>query len=255
MAQKLGALDFAGGTVIHISAGVAALAAALALPKRRGYGQQPLIPYNITITLLGAILLWFGWFGFNGGSALSAGPLAVHAIVTTNVAAAAAGVMWMILSGLKARPSITGVATGVVVGLVAITPACGFVDLPAAMLIGALGSVVSFYAIRLMHRFKVDDSLDVFACHGVAGMWGALATGLFATTAVNLDGANGLLLGNIELFNAQVVSVVVASLFSFVGTYGLVWLIQKVRGFTVASLDEEIGLDIAQHGESAFKVL
>lgn len=249
--SNLGALDFAGGTVIHISSGIAALAVALAIRKRDGFGSTEYSMNNIGMTVLGAILLWFGWFGFNGGSALGATELAVHAIVTTNLAAAAAALTWMLLGWTRQRPSVTGVATGAVVGLVAITPACGFVDMFSSIIIGMVGSLVSYFAINLMHKLKVDDSLDVFACHGLAGTWGAIATGLFAQTAVNPDGANGLLFGGLELFNAQLISVGVAWVWSF----GMTWLIVKaidlVRGFTVSVITEEVGLDLSQHGEEA----
>lgn len=250
--RNLGALDFAGGTVIHISSGVAALAVALTIRKRKDFETRHYPPYHIALTMLGAILLWFGWFGFNGGSALAANGLAVHAIVTTNVAAAAAAFVWMMLSWATARPSVTGIATGAVVGLVAITPACGFVGIGASLIIGALASVFSFFSIRYLSRLKVDDSLDVFACHGIAGTWGALATGLFAQKTINAAGADGLLYGNPGLLWAQLVSVVVAWVFAFVGTVLLVKIIDKTRGFTVGVFAEEAGLDLSQHGEEAY---
>lgn len=253
--RTLGALDFAGGTVIHITSGVAALSAALALRKRHGFGKLTENPNSITLTLLGAILLWFGWFGFNGGSAYGANALAIHAIVTTNAAAASAAITWMILSGLNHRASVMGVATGAVVGLVAITPACGYVEVLPALLIGVVGAVVSYYCIQLRHRLKFDDSLDVWACHGMAGTWGALATGLFATKAVNVAGADGWFYGNPPLFWVQLISVVVAWVWSFAMT----WLICKgldwVRGLTVKTHEELVGLDISQHGEEAFGAL
>ena len=253
--RDLGALDFAGGTVIHISSGVAALALALAVRKRKSFGKFEFEPYSIPMTLIGAVLLWFGWFGFNGGSALGSSALAVHAVITTNVAAASAALTWVLLSSIKGKPSVIGVATGTVVGLVAITPACGYVDINAAFIIGIVGTLVSYGCIQLKHKFKLDDTLDVWACHGMAGTWGALATGLFATTAINPAGANGLLYGNLKLFQAQIISVAVAWIYSFGVTFALAKLFNVVRPLTVRHDEEEVGLDIAQHGEEAYASL
>ena len=250
--KNLGALDFAGGTVIHITSGVAALAVALVIRQRKGFGTRNIEPNSIPLTLLGAILLWFGWFGFNGGSALAANATAVSALVTTNVAAASAALTWMLIGWHQSRPSVIGVATGAVVGLVAITPACGYVNVPAALVIGVVASMVSYFFIQLRNRLKIDESLDVWACHGMAGTWGAIATGIFATKAVNPDGADGLLLGNWHLFNAQLISVAVAWVFSFSVTYVLAKVIDSVRGLTVSAYEEEVGLDISQHGEEAY---
>lgn len=247
--HDLGALDFAGGTVIHIMSGVAALAVALVIRKRKGYGQVPMEPNSVLLTLIGVVLLWFGWFGFNGGSALSANSTAVLAIVTTNIAAGAAALTWMALSWRHSRPSVIGVATGAVAGLVAITPACGFVTIPAAILIGAIAAVVSYYCIQLRNRLNIDESLDVWACHGMAGTWGALATGIFASKAVNPAGADGLIFGNVHLFLVQVASVLVAWIFSFTMTYAIATLIERTRGLSVGLPEEVIGLDISQHGE------
>jgi Amt family ammonium transporter len=250
--RNLGALDFAGGTVIHISAGVAALAIALVIRERKGYGRVSMEPSNVLLTLLGAILLWFGWFGFNGGSALAANSLAVHALVTTNIAAAAASLTWMALSWRRSRPSVIEMATGAVVGLVAITPACGYVGVPAAIIIGAVASVVSYYCIQLRQRLKIDESLDVWACHGMAGTWGAIATGLFASKAINPAGSDGLLYGNAYLFFVQILSVLVAWVFSFTATYVIALAIDKTRGLSVGIREEEVGLDISQHGEEIY---
>ena len=250
--KNLGALDFAGGTVIHITAGVAALAVALVIRKRKGYGEVVMEPNNVLLTLLGAILLWFGWFGFNGGSALAANGLAVHAIVTTNVAAAAAALVWMALSWRHSRPGVIGVATGAVVGLVAITPACGYVGVLAAMLIGAVGAVISYYCIQLRNRLNIDESLDVWACHGMAGTWGAIATGIFANRAINPAGADGLLYGNVHLFQVQILSVLAAWVFSFVATAVIAWGIDRFWGLSVGQPEEEVGLDISQHGEEVY---
>ncbi|HEY9686494.1 MAG TPA: ammonium transporter [Coleofasciculaceae cyanobacterium] len=250
--RNLGALDFAGGTVIHISAGVAALAIAMVIRERKGYGRVSMEPSNVLLTLLGAILLWFGWFGFNGGSALAANSLAVHALVTTNIAAAAASLTWMALSWRRSRPSVIEMATGAVVGLVAITPACGYVGVPAAIIIGAVASVVSYYCIQWRQRLKIDESLDVWACHGMAGTWGAIATGLFASKAINPAGNDGLLYGNAYLFFVQILSVLVAWVFSFTATYIIALAIDKTRGLSVGIREEEVGLDISQHGEEIY---
>jgi Amt family ammonium transporter len=238
--------------VIHISAGVAALAIALVIRERKGYGRVSMEPSNVLLTLLGAILLWCGWFGFNGGSALAANSLAVHALVTTNIAAAAASLTWMALSWRRSRPSVIEMATGAVVGLVAITPACGYVGVPAAIIIGAVASVVSYYCIQLRQRLKIDESLDVWACHGMAGTWGAIATGLFASKAINPAGSDGLLYGNAYLFFVQILSVLVAWVFSFTATYVIALAIDKTRGLSVGIREEEVGLDISQHGEEIY---
>ncbi len=255
--HNLGSLDFAGGTVVHITAGVAALAMSMALRSRRrgeikdDQVDHRLHPFSVPLCLFGAVLLWFGWFGFNGGSALAANGLAVQALVTTNVAAAAAALMWLVLSSMEGRPSIIGVATGAVVGLVAITPACGFVDVGSSVIIGAVGAAVSFGCIKLWQKIHVEDALDVGACHGMAGTWGALATGLFATKAVNAAGANGLMAGNVMLFNAQIIAVVSVWAYTFVVTYAITKLVDKWLGFTVSRRAQQIGLDIAHNWDDA----
>lgn len=249
--RDLGALDFAGGTVIHISSGVAALCASLVIRKRTGYGEHPEEPASIPLTLLGAVLLWFGWFGFNGGSAFGANALAVQAVINTNVAAAAGAMVWMLLTGMKRRASVLGAATGAVVGLVAITPASGYVDAMSSILIGMIASVISYKCIELRHKLKFDDTLDVWACHGMAGTWGAIATGIFASTAINPAGANGLLFGNADLLWAQLISVVVAWVWSFGMTFIICKVLDVARGLTVKPEDEDIGLDLSQHGEGA----
>lgn len=253
--RNLGALDFAGGTVIHITSGVAALAMALVIRKRKSFGRHETAPNSISLTLLGTILLWFGWFGFNGGSALAANGLAVSAIVTTNVAAAAAALTWMIISGLKRRPSVIGVATGAVVGLVAITPACGYVNTISSIIIGSVAAIISYYFIQLRNRLQIDETLDVWACHGMAGTWGALATGIFASKAVNPAGADGLIYGNWQLMLVQLASVVVAWVFSFCMTILIAKGISLFRGLSVDEEAEEVGLDISQHGEEAYATL
>jgi Amt family ammonium transporter len=248
--RVLGALDFAGGTVVHITAGFAALAIALVIGKRIGYGKDNMEPSNIPLVVIGAVLLWFGWFGFNGGSALAANGLATSAVVVTNTAAAAAALVWMILSWLHRRPSVLGVATGAVVGLVAITPASGFVDPLSALAIGGSAAVISYYMIVLRMKLRIDESLDVFACHGMGGVWGSIATGIFASKAINPAGANGLLFGNPAQLWVQIVTVAVTASFSFVVTYVLATLIDLFVGLRVSENEELVGLDISQHAES-----
>jgi len=250
---KLGTLDFAGGTVVHITAGFSALAFALAIGPRRGFGQVSFEPSNIPYSVLGAGLLWMGWFGFNGGSALAANGLAVHAVVTTNTAAAAAGLVWMLLSWIDNKPSVLGIVTGAVVGLVAITPGAGFVTPLAALIIGALAAPISYYAIKFIKgRNLLDESLDVFACHGLGGLWGALATGLFATTTTNQAGANGLFYGNAYQLLIQLAGAAGAIVFSMAVTYGVAKLLDKSFGLRVSEQAEEVGLDISEHGERAY---
>lgn len=251
--RNLGALDFAGGAVVHITAGFSALAFALAIRKRRGFGNGGTFePHNIPFTVLGAGLLWAGWFGFNGGSALGANALAVTALVNTNTAAAAAGLVWMLLSWRDNKPSVLGIVTGAVVGLVAITPAAGFVPPMAAMVIGALASPVSYYAIKLRQKVGLDESLDVMACHGTGGTFGALATGIFASKLVNEAGADGLLYGNPGQFVTQLISVVIVAVFSFGITFVLAKLLNRTIGIAVSEREEEVGLDISEHGERAY---
>jgi len=251
--RNLGALDFAGGTVVHILAGFSALAFALAIGPRKGYGRSSFEPNNIPFTVLGAGLLWMGWFGFNGGSALAANGLAVNALVTTNTAAAAAALVWMMLSWQERKPSVLGIVTGAVVGLVAITPAAGFVTPLAAIVIGGVASSISYYGIKLVkQRFGLDESLDVFACHGLGGLTGALATGLFATKTVNNAGADGLFYGNPAQLLIQLVAALAAIGMAFVVTFVLAKLLDKTMGLRVTSNEEEVGLDISEHGERAY---
>ncbi|MGP0629333.1 ammonium transporter [Nitrospina sp. 32_T5] len=248
---ELGALDFAGGTVVHISSGVAGLAAALYLKKRRGFPGPMMIPHNLPLVLLGAGLLWFGWFGFNAGSALAADQNAVLAFTNTQVATGAGMIGWLIAEQVKAgKPSALGAASGIVAGLVAITPAAGFVSPLWAMVIGVIAGMVCYLAVILKHRKGIDDSLDVFGIHGVGGAWGALATGLFVT-----HGGTGLLDGNLKQVGVQVIGVAAAALYSFVVTYGLVVAVDKMVGFRVDEEDEEIGLDATQHGESGYNLV
>jgi Amt family ammonium transporter len=250
--RTMGALDFAGGTVVHITAGFSALAFAIVLGKRKWYGQANMEPSNIPFTVLGAGLLWMGWFGFNGGSALAANGLAFNAVVTTNTAAASAAVVWMFLSWRDNKPSVLGIVTGAVVGLVAITPAAGFVTPLAAIAIGAIAAPISFYAIRLRQKWGLDESLDVWACHGMGGTWGALATGLFATTTVNSAGFDGLFYGNPNQLLIQAGAVVISILFSFGMTFVLTKVVSFFTPLRVSENEEEVGLDISEHGERAF---
>ncbi|ABP66946.1 ammonium transporter [Caldicellulosiruptor saccharolyticus DSM 8903] len=250
--KNLGALDFAGGTVVHITAGVSALALSLVLRPRKDFGKVQMEPNNVPLTLLGAFLLWFGWFGFNGGSSLAANEIGVNAFVVTNVAAASAAVSWMIISWLYKKPSAIGIATGAIVGLVAITPASGYVNALSAIVIGAVASVISFYFIRLRERLKLDETLDVWACHGMGGTWGALATGIFASKAVNPGGNDGLIFGNFQLFVVQILSVAVVWAFSFVITFIIAKILDKTVGLAVTYEEETVGLDISQHGEEAY---
>jgi ammonium transporter, Amt family len=250
--RSMGALDFAGGTVVHITAGFSALAFAIVLGKRKWFGHAALEPNNIPFTVLGAGLLWMGWFGFNGGSALAANGLAVNALVTTNTAAAAAAVVWMFLSWRDNKPSVLGIVTGAVVGLVAITPAAGFVTPMASILIGGLAAPISFYAIRLRQKWGLDESLDVWACHGMGGTWGALATGLFATKLVNPAGADGLFYGNPGQFVIQAIAVLVAIAFAFGVTFVITKALSRFMGLRVSENEEEVGLDISEHGERAY---
>jgi Amt family ammonium transporter len=248
--RNMGLLDFAGGTVVHITAGFSALAIAMVIGKRLGYGKDNMEPSNIPLVVLGAVLLWFGWFGFNGGSALAANGVAVQAFVVTNISGAAAALVWMILSWLHRRPSVLGVATGAVVGLAAITPASGFVSPLSAILIGGIAAAISYYIIVLRMKLRIDESLDVFACHGMGSFWGVIATGIFASKALNPAGADGLLFGNPGLVGIQFFSAIVVAAFSFVLTYVLATLVDLFVGLRVKEDEEMVGLDISQHAES-----
>ena len=251
--KNLGALDFAGGLVVHISSGIAALAAALMVGKRKGYGDEPLPPHNLTMTLLGAALLWFGWFGFNGGSAVASGSLATSAFVVTHISTAAAALSWMIAEWrYRGNPTALGVASGAVAGLVAITPASGFVGPVSAIIIGLIAGVVCYLAINLKSKFGYDDSLDVVGVHGVGGTWGALATGLFASKAVNLAGNDGLFFGNPSLIGIQALSIVSAWVYSFVVTLIILKILDWTMGLRVSEEHEINGLDLSQHGEAGY---
>ena len=250
--RQLGTLDFAGGTVVHITAGFSALAFAVVIGSRKGFRSTSFSPHNIPYSVLGAGLLWVGWFGFNGGSALAANGVAVSAVVATNTAAAAAGLVWMILSWLDSKPSVLGVITGAVVGLVAVTPASGFVTPLSALVMGAVAAPISYFSIRLRQRLGLDESLDVWACHGMGGLWGALATGLFATTSVNELGANGLLYGNPGQLPVQALAAFGVAAYAAGMTYVLARLLHASVGLRVSDNEEEVGLDISEHAERAY---
>jgi len=250
----MGALDFAGGAVVHMSSGSAALAAALIIGPRRGFGKRSFLPHNLPMTLTGAAILWFGWFGFNAGSALAINGLAANAFVTTHIAAAAAAVSWLLIEWMHhGKPTTLGLASGAVAGLVAITPAAGFVGPFSALVIGFAGGIICFYGIHLKSKFGYDDSLDVVGIHGLGGVWGALATGLFASTVINPDGANGLFFGNPSQLWIQFVSVVATCVFSFVVSFILLKIVDSTIGLRVDDEDEEQGLDVSEHSESAYQ--
>jgi ammonium transporter, Amt family len=251
--RELGALDFAGGTVVHVNAGIAALAAAIMYGRRLEYGKEALEPHDISMMMLGVGLLWFGWFGFNAGSALAANGLAVNAFVVTHVAAATGALTWLLISWWQTgKASVLGVGAGAVAGLVAITPASGFVDVAPAIAIGIGAGAFCYLAVQLRHRLHLDDTLDVVGVHGVGGAWGALATGIFATVAVNSAGANGLIHGNPGQLGAQAAAVGVTLAYSLVATLVILRVLDFVIGLRVSEEEEKIGLDLSQHGERAY---
>lgn len=251
---KLGSLDFAGGLVVHISSGVSGLVAAVMLGRRRQNALDPVVPHNMPMTVLGAALLWLGWFGFNAGSALAANEIAGLALVTTHTCAAAALLSWVVTEWLDhGKPTVLGAVSGVIAGLVAITPAAGFVSPMAAVAIGLLVSPLCYMAVsRLKVRLGYDDSLDVFGIHGIGGIFGALATGIFASSALNPAGADGLLKGGLQLMQAQIIGVLVSVLYAGFMTYLILKGISVFVPLRVSREDEELGLDIAMHGEQAY---
>ncbi|HEX2179265.1 MAG TPA: ammonium transporter [Actinomycetota bacterium] len=252
-ADGVAALDFAGGTVVHINAGIAALACVLYLGKRKGYPQEAMRPHNVPMVIIGASILWFGWFGFNGGSALGSNGLAGSAFVATHLAAAAAILGWLIPEWMQHKaPTTIGAATGAVAGLVAITPAAGFVEPWAAVVIGFAGGLICYVAVALKGRFGYDDSLDVVGVHFVGGLVGALLTGVFATTAINSAGADGLLYGNPGLVGRQLVAVVATIAYSLIATFVILFITDKLVGIRVSEDDELVGLDLSQHSETAY---
>ncbi len=251
--HNLGALDFAGGLVVHISSGISALVAAIIIGKRRGYNRESMPPHNLTLTLLGAVLLWFGWFGFNGGSALSSGALATSAFVATHLAAAAATLSWLFTEWWhRGKPTVLGAVSGSVAGLVAITPGSGFVGPMSAIVIGLLAGMVCYFAVGIKTKLGYDDSLDAVGIHGVGGTLGALATGLFASKAINAAGNNGLFFGNASLLGVQALSIGAAIVYSFVGTWVILKILDASMGVRVKDVEEMEGLDVSQHGETGY---
>ncbi|TMQ28296.1 MAG: ammonium transporter [Candidatus Rokuibacteriota bacterium] len=251
--KNLGALDFAGGTVVHISSGVSALVCAIVLGKRKGYGHQPMQPHNLPMTVMGAALLWFGWFGFNAGSALEANGLAASAFLATNTAAASAALGWMFTEWMtRGKPTVLGAASGAVAGLVAITPASGFVGPMSALIIGAIAGALCYSACNLKSKLGYDDSLDVVGVHGVGGTWGALATGLFASKAINEAGADGLFFGNAGQLRTQLIAVLATYALAVVLTWVILKVVDATVGLRVADEDEVAGLDLSQHSETAY---
>lgn len=251
--RKLGALDFAGGTVVHISSGISALAAALLVGKRRGFGRDPMGPHNLPMTILGAAILWFGWFGFNAGSAIAAGKLSTSAFVVTHIATAAAALSWPAAEWVyRGKPTTLGAASGAVAGLVAITPGSGFVGPMSALVIGVAAGVFCYMGVVGKNRFGYDDSLDVVGVHGVGGTWGALATGLFASKAINDAGENGLFFGNPGLFGVQLLAVLATWVYAFVMTLIILKVLDWTMGLRVSEEEEEMGLDLSQHSETGY---
>ncbi len=249
----LGALDFAGGAVVHLSSGVSALVCALVLGARQGYGTDYMAPHNLPMVLLGTGLLWFGWFGFNAGSALGANETAVAAFVATHTAAVAAALSWMAVEWWhRGSPTVLGVASGAVAGLAMVTPGAGYVGPFAALVMGIAAGGLSYLAIMNKGRFGYDDALDVVGIHGVAGVGGILLTGLLASKSVNAGGADGLLFGNAAFFGAQVLTVIVVGLFSAAGTFAILKFVERVVGLRISPEEERMGLDISQHNERAY---
>lgn len=247
--MSLGALDFAGGTVVHISSGVAALACALVLGKRHGYGAEAMPPHNLPLTVVGASMLWFGWFGFNAGSALGANASAANAFVTTNTATATAALAWLAVEwGYRGKPTMLGAASGAVAGLVAITPAAGFVGPMSAIIIGIGAGAICYFGVFLKNKLGYDDALDVLGIHGIGGTWGAIATGLFAS----VGGGTGLFFGNPGQVVTQIIGVGATWVFSFVGTFILLKAVDFAIGLRVTKEDEVLGLDLSQHSERAY---
>ena len=251
----IGSVDFAGGNVVHISSGVSALVLATYLGRRKGYEKTSYRIHNIPFVMLGASLLWFGWFGFNAGSALAADGLAAHAFMTSAISSAAALVSWMLIDVIKdGKPTLVGASTGLVVGLVAITPGAGFVPIWSSYIIGALVSPICYFTMNFIkHKLKIDDALDAFGCHGIGGVWGGIATGLFAKTSINSVARwDGLVFGNVHLFVAQVLSIIITAAVAVVGTLICIGIIRIFTPLRVDQKEEALGLDISQHGENAY---
>ncbi len=253
--SKIGGLDFAGGLVVHIASGAAALACCIALGSRKGYKIENMPPHNLTLTFIGLAFLWVGWFGFNAGSALSAGTLATTAFINTQLGAASGLLAWIGVEYLhRGKPTVLGGMSGTLAGLVGITPACGFVTPASAIVIGIITGMICYVLTTFKGLFKYDDSLDVIGIHGTGGIVGSILTGVFATVLINPDGAQGLLYGSMKLFNAQIVSTVASIVFSFFGTLIILYVIDKISGLRVSEFEEMQGLDISQHGENAYRL-
>lgn len=251
--KNIGVMDFAGGIVVHITSGISALAAAIFIGKRKGYMHETLMPHNLPMTVLGAGLLWFGWFGFNAGSALSSGTLSSMAFVVTHISAVAATLIWVIIEWLhRGKPTMFGAATGSVAGLATITPASGFVGPMSALVIGLLAGAVCYMSLNMKNRLGYDDSLDAFGIHGIGGILGTLATGLFAQKLINQAGSDGLLFGNYKAFVSQAIGILVAIVYSFIVTAIILKVLDWTMGLRVAVEDEVEGLDLSQHGESGY---
>lgn len=245
--KELGGLDFAGGLVVHISSGMSALAATLIIGKRIGWKKDPIHPHNLSLTILGASLLWFGWFGFNAGSALGANALTVKAFLTTQLSAAAAALGWIVIEWKRhGKPTALGIASGAVAGLVSITPAAGFVSPVYAIIIGFVGGIVCYFAVQSKFKLNVDDSLDAVGIHGVGGIWGSIATGMFAST--------GLIAGNMLIFKAQLISTFSTIIYSLLVTSAIIIILDKTMGLRVSEKEEMLGLDISQHGERGYNL-
>lgn len=253
--SKIGGIDFAGGLVVHIASGAAALACCIALGSRKGYKTESMPPHNLTLTFIGLAFLWVGWFGFNAGSALSAGSLAVTAFINTQLGAASGLLAWIGVEYLhRGKSTVLGAMSGTLAGLVGITPACGFVTPISSVVIGIITGMICYVLTTFKGLFKYDDSLDVIGIHGTGGIVGSILTGIFATVLINADGANGLLYGSLKLFNAQIISTVATIVFSFLGTLLILRITDKVSGLRVTEFEEMQGLDISQHGENAYRL-
>ena len=251
--RNLGALDFAGGTVVHISSGISALAAAILVGRRRGFRSESMAPHNLPMTITGAAILWFGWFGFNAGSAIASGKLAASAFVATHIASAGAALSWVGVEWIyKGKPTTLGAASGAVAGLVAITPGSGFVGPMPALIIGLVAGVLCYIGVFSKNKFAYDDSLDVVGVHGVGGTWGAIATGLFASKAINDAGNNGLFFGNASLLGVQVLAVLTTWVYAFGVTFLLLKILDWTMGLRVSDEEEESGLDLSQHSETGY---
>jgi Amt family ammonium transporter len=251
--KNMGVLDFAGGIVVHISSGISALAAALLVGKRKGYLREPMQPHNLPMTVMGAGLLWFGWFGFNAGSALSSGALSAMAFVATHIAAVSATLLWIIIEWLhRGKPTTFGAATGAIAGLATITPASGFVGPMSALAIGLLAGGLCYIALNMKGKLGYDDSLDAFGVHGVGGIIGTMGAGLFAQKIINPGGADGLFFGNAHQLFVQAISIIIVVVYSFVLTAVLLKLVDAVTGLRVSEEDEVAGLDLTQHEESGY---